>query len=362
MRNLINILSYFIKIPLYILYSIAVYLRNKLYDCKILKSEHFNFPIINVGNITVGGTGKTPHVEYLLSFLYNKYITATLSRGYKRKSKGFRYVNLGDTAYITGDEALQIKQNNKNIIVSLCENRAEGIKRLMYDNKNLQVIILDDAFQHRKIKAGLNIVLVDYNCPIYNDNLLPLGRLRDSKTQIKRAEIVIISKCPDNLQSTDFDNISRRMSLYPYQQLYFTTLEYGNIKSVFSNSNQPDILANKEKEVLAVTGIASPAIFINYVENHFGKTTALKYADHHTFTVSDMQQISKTAHDKYIVLTTEKDSMRLQQLTSIIPAELKKKLFYIPIRIRFLKDEDKFLNYINNYVRENKNNGKLYKK
>ncbi|MDR1056414.1 MAG: tetraacyldisaccharide 4'-kinase [Prevotellaceae bacterium] len=347
-----------IKVPLSVLYGIGVYIRNKLYDWKIFKSVHFEFPVINIGNVMVGGTGKTPHVEFLLSFLTSKYTSAVLSRGYKRKSKGFRYVECTDNIYMAGDEPLQIKQKYPHVTVAVDANRAEGINKLIKDNNAIQLIVLDDAFQHRKITVDLNIILVDYNKPVYTDHFLPWGQLRDNESQLRRAEIVIITKCPDDIQPIDLRMMSN-INVRPCQQLYFTSLEYSEKEPVFNDIDLPDTLLEGEGTVV-VTGIASPAVFLNYVKKCFGKIRPLLYPDHHNFTKADIQQICKEAQKAAIVLTTEKDSIRLRQWGSDIPPEIKAKMFYVPITIKFLKDEDKFIEHIFDYVRTNKSNSRLY--
>lgn len=358
MRFFKCLFTYFIKVPLSALYGLCVYIRNMLYDRGVFKSTKFDIPIINIGNITVGGTGKTPHTEFILSLLSTEYKTATLSRGYKRKSKGFHYVQTTDSADTSGDEPLQIKQKFPDVIVSVEGNRVYAINKLLKDNNGLQVILLDDAFQHRKVNAGLNIVLIDYHRPLYRDHMLPWGRLRDNKSQLKRAEIVIVTKCPGDLQPIDLRMISKYTNLRPYQKLFFTTFEYGEKEPVFTDVELPDLLTGKG--TVAIAGIASPKVFISYVQRCFGNVKPLVFADHHKFTKADIKRICKLAENAAVVITTEKDCMRLRQCAGDIPAEIKSKMFYIPIKVKFLRDEDKFINHILSYVRTNKNDSRLY--
>ena len=353
-----GIFTYLIKVPLSFLYGTGVYVRNKFYDWGIFKSVKINFPIINIGNITVGGTGKTPHVEYILSLL-SKHKIATLSRGYKRQSKGFRYVEINDTAKIAGDEPLQIKQKFPEVKVAVEANRVFGVTKLLDENDDLQAIILDDAFQHRKLSAGLNIILIDYNRPVYRDHLLPWGHLRDNKLQLPRADIFIVTKCPNNLQDIDLRMFRKRMHIRPYQELYFTTLEYGEKRPVFGNSTSPNVLPTGNS-IVTITGIASPSIFIDYVKKHYGETKTMIFPDHHNFTKKDIAQICELARTASMLLTTEKDFIRLQQWENSIPADIKAKIFYIPIKVKFLKNEDKFIKHIFDYVRTNKSNSQLY--
>lgn len=354
-----GIFTYLVKAPLSGLYGLGVYIRNKLYNWKVFKSISFDIPIINVGNITVGGTGKTPHIEYILSILAGKYKVATLSRGYKRKSKGFRYVQDTDTAITVGDEPLQVKQKYPLVTVAVDADRVAGINKLINEIDLLQIVLLDDAFQHRRVKPNLNIVLIDYNRPLYNDKLLPWGNLRDTKSQLCRAEVVVITKCPDDLQPIDLRMITKYTNLRPYQQLYFTTLQYGAKTPVFDNTEFVDTLLQGEGTIV-IAGVASPQPFVNYVRKNFGAVTTILFADHHAFTKSDIKHICEASSKAAIILTTEKDSVRLRQWSTLIPPQIKAKLFYIPIKVRFLKDEDKFIKQIFDYVRTNKSNSRLY--
>lgn len=254
----------FIKInkkllPLSWLYGLGVKFRNTLFDIGVLKSRDFQIPIISVGNITVGGTGKTPHVEYLVRLLKDQFHVAVLSRGYKRKSKGFVLASTKTTMPEIGDEPYQMKQKFPKVTVAVDKNRCQGIDLLADNDKHLDVILLDDAFQHRYVKPGINILLVDYHRLIIYDKLLPAGRLREPMTGKNRADIVIVTKCPTTLKPMEYRVITRAMNLYPYQHLYFTTLEYDELRPMFPQTPKKMTMSQlADKNVLLLSGIASP--------------------------------------------------------------------------------------------------------
>ncbi len=355
--------------PFSLLYGTIVFLRNRLYDLNILKSQEFDVPVISIGNITVGGTGKTPHVEYLVSLLNEKFEVATLSRGYKRKTKGFRWVKTESTAAEVGDEPLQIKNKFPEVTVSVCEKRVDGVEKLL-DPKNTKtpdVILLDDAYQHRKIKPGLNILLIDYNRPITEDKLLPAGRLREGVYQARRANIIVFTKCPDEVTPIMRRIIQNDVGLLPYQTLFFTKLEYDKLVPVFSAKTLGDDFYKEENySVLLVTGIASPKLIRDYLKSFSHKIEELTFADHHNYSEKDIQTIfdkfvSNQSKNK-IVITTEKDAMRFKDFAGM-PEELKNALYYLPIKVNFLDQEKKAFNKkILDYVGENKSNRELYKR
>lgn len=355
--------------PLSWLYGLLVYLRNQAYDLNILKSEEFDVPVISIGNITVGGTGKTPHVEYLLTLLGEKFEVATLSRGYKRKTKGFRWVETHSTAAEVGDEPLQIKNKFPQATVSVCEKRVDGIEKLLHhgSSKSPDVILLDDAFQHRRVRPGLNILLIDYNRPIKDDKLLPLGRLREGVYQMRRANIIIFTKCPDEVTPIRRRILQNDVGLLPYQKLYFTKLEYDKLKPVFSAVDPgKEFYEEKKYTVLLVTGIASPKLIRGYLEKYSNRIENLVFPDHHNYSKKDIQSIiDKFAAIKVenkLIITTEKDSMRLKDFGEF-PEELKNVLYFLPVKVGFLEEEkSSFNNKILNYVGENKSNRELHKR
>jgi len=355
-----------ILIPLSLLYGLIVYIRNRLYDYQILKSAHFNFPIISVGNITVGGTGKTPHIEYLVDLLKSEFMIATLSRGYKRKTKGFILATEKSTAAEIGDEPMQIKQKFPDVQVAVDANRTNGIQKLREIIDGLDVVLLDDAFQHRKVVANLSILLIDYSRPIDKDFMLPFGNLREQTFEKRRAHIIIFTKCPADLKPMDRRILFNKLEAYPFQHVFFTTFKYGLPKSVF---NKGQVISNLEDisgyQVLLLSGIANPKPLKKHIAEKISKNiTDLEYSDHYDFNESDFKNIRRKFDsidsDKKIIITTEKDAMRLQKFSNIAK-DLSDSFFYIPIQVEFLNDRtDNFNQQIIDYVRKNKNHSFLY--
>lgn len=333
------------------LFYLVVKGRHTLYNANILKSHKPSIPTICVGNITVGGTGKTPHIELLIELLSKNYQLAVLSRGYKRKYKGSREVLTSDVYSNVGDEPLQIKQKFPNIPVFVNAKRVEGVAQIAVAYPNVDIILLDDAFQHRKIAAGLNIILIDYNRPIWEDNMLPIGNLRDSYDQISRANVVIITKCPANLSPMDKRILTKKLQLYPYQTLLFSHIEYGQPAPIFPDSKSYE----KSEETIVIAGIAAPQPFINHVKSMNTKVTPLIFPDHHNFTSKDINLIVsefRKKHQSVNLVTTEKDAKRL--LEANLPEEIKNYLYFVPIKARLSDNSDNVLfNKIAKYVKEN---------
>ncbi len=354
-------------LPISFLYGIGVRIRNKLFDLKILKQQEFPIPVICIGNITVGGTGKTPHTEFLIKHLQSQYNVAVLSRGYKRKTKGYILANENSTAETIGDEPFQIKQKFPNVTVAVDENRRRGIKHLLkLEEPRIDVILLDDAYQHRYVKAGLNILLADYNRPICEDKLLPAGRLREPFSSKNRANIVIVTKCGDLIKPIDFNIAAKRLALYPFQRLFFSNFIYGDIHPVFPEYSQGEIKKfslsslNTFDQVLLVSGIANPTPLIAKLKQHNSKVETLIYKDHHNFKSDDIQNIEKRFKqlkgDNNIIITTEKDATRLLNNTHLSD-EVKKDIYYLPIEVDILQNrEEAFLKNILDYVREDQRN------
>ncbi len=364
--------NYMIKLLLYpfsILYGIAVYLRNRLYDLNILKSKEFDVPVISIGNITVGGTGKTPHVEYMVSQLKDRFSVATLSRGYKRKTRGFRWVETSSTVAEVGDEPLQIKRKFPEIMVSVCENRVEGMKKIFHpeNEKIADVVLLDDAFQHRRITPGINILLIDYNRPLKEDMILPAGRLREGAAQMRRANVIIFTKCPGEVTPIMRRIMQKEVRLKPYQELFFTTLVYDKIVPVFSGKElEDDFFQRKEYALLAVTGIASPGVIYKYLEGFTNQMETMLFSDHHHYSEVDVRSIVRKFEglnsDKKIIVTTEKDAMHFREMSGLTE-EFKEVLYYLPVKIKFLEEEGKLFNKkIAGYVGENKSNRELHQR
>ena len=321
-------------------------IRNLFYDMGLMRTTSFDLPIINVGNLSVGGTGKSPHVMYLIDLLKDEKMTCTLSRGYGRKTSGFRIANYDSTVFDIGDEPLQFFRRFKNkILISVCESRVYGVKQLQ-KHYYPQLVILDDAFQHRQIKAGFNILLTDYNQPYFEDYLLPGGDLRESGSGAKRADVIIVTKCPDVIPDQRLMQFHDKIKLNNHQQLFFSKIVYDNVLiGANHNINQVEW---KNKNVVLVTGIANPDSLVKFANDNFNNVLHLKYPDHHNFKDTEIDYIRKrfteTEGDK-IILTTEKDYMRLLEQGS-----LKNDLYYLPIRIE-LDDKEKFNQTILDYVR-----------
>ena len=360
----------FIKInewllPLSWLYGLGVKIRNMLFEIGILHSESFDVPVISVGNITVGGTGKTPHVEYLIDLLKDKAKVAVLSRGYKRRTRGFVIADDKATVRTVGDEPLQMKRKYGNdITVAVDRKRCHGIRQLISEENDIDVILLDDAFQHRYVKPGVNILLVDYHRLIIYDKLLPAGRLREPLSGKNRADIVIVTKCPHDLKPMEYRVITKAMNLFPFQRLYFTCLDYKNITPVFGGEERPLDSIGKDCHILLLTGIASPRQMIEDLSPRCSNITPLTFGDHHAFTSSDVNLINNkfAAMPKpKMIITTEKDATRLIGLEGL-GEEVRSAMYALPVKIRFmLEQEESFNEKIIGYVRKNSRNSILAK-
>ena len=348
--------------PLSWIYGLGVDIRNALFDMGALPSVSYDIPIINVGNITVGGTGKTPTVEYLIRLLNGKYRVAVLSRGYKRRSKGYILSTTASTIEEIGDEPWQIKQKFPDVIVAVDANRRRGIERLMTDEatKDVEVILLDDAFQHRYVKAGHNILLVDYHRIISDDCLLPAGRLRERPSASTRASTIIVTKCPRHINAMGFRVILSALNIRPYQQLFFSTFTYETMHQLWGNGTlEPETLRKDNTHVLLLTGIAGPRQMEQDVRRFVQHVNPLTFPDHHYFTRHDAEAINKALQDlpqPHIIITTEKDAARLLHLEGL-SEEVKQCTYVLPIGISIMRDEkEKFDKMINDYVQENKRN------
>jgi len=347
--------SFFLKsfrillFPFALLYWLGVAIRNWLYNIKVFKSSSFGLPLICVGNLTVGGTGKSPMVEYLVGLLKDKYKIATLSRGYKRKTKGYTLANENTTALEIGDEPMLFHIKFPDVPVAVAEERLDGISQILHDKPGMQAIILDDAFQHRAVKAGLNIILTDCNNLFTRDFYLPTGDLRDQKSSYKRAEIIVVTKCDPGLTREGRKKITKEINPKPGQTVFFTAIEYGAVYDIITKKNYR---LTDSTEVLLVTGIANPKPLKEMLEKTCKTYSMLQYPDHHIFTIDDLQEIKKRfkqmeAAEK-IVLTTEKDAVRLVKFDGQL-ADLP--LYVVPIRHDFLFGEEaKFNELVINFI------------
>ncbi|TKK71811.1 tetraacyldisaccharide 4'-kinase [Ilyomonas limi] len=324
-------------LPFALLYGLVIAMRNWLYDKKVLRSATFNFPLICVGNLSVGGTGKSPMVEYLVELLQSRFKVATLSRGYKRKTKGYGLANETTTALEIGDEPMQFHLKFPQVAVAVGEERLVAIPQLLHDRPGTEVIILDDAFQHRAISAGLNILLTDYNNLFYNDWFLPTGDLRDERRSYKRAHIIVVTKCPATLGTDEKNKIVKQIKLQEQQHLFFTAIQYGQPYHIITK--QP-IGITAQQEVLLVCGIANPQPLKDYLTAQVASFTELSYSDHHIFTIDDLKEMRK----KYgqlqgintFILTTEKDAVRLLKFSEAL-RDLP--LYVLPVKHQFLFGE-----------------------
>ena len=355
-------------LPLSWFYGLGVGFRNLLFEMNILKSHSYKTPVISVGNITVGGTGKTPHVEYLIKLLKGFTHVAVLSRGYKRKSKGFLLATADTPIYDIGDEPYQIKQKYPEIEVAVDKKRTRGIDNLIsgnYTQQEVDAILLDDAFQHRHVKPGLNILLVDYHRLIIYDKLLPAGRLREPVKGKNRADIVIVTKCPTTLNPMEFRVLTKQMNLYPYQQLYFTTIKYEPLFPLFDGTERFGKLEDlADKNILLLTGIASPKQIYYDLKPHANSLQPLRYGDHHNFRKKDITRINAefdALPSPKLIITTEKDAVRLKDVEGLSP-EARQNLYVLPISIKFmLEGEESFNEKIIGYVHKNSRNSILAK-
>ena len=359
-------------LPLSWLYGLGVGFRNLLFEMGILKSRPYSTPVISVGNITVGGTGKTPHVEYLIRLLKDQAKVAVLSRGYKRKTSGFVLAGDDATVRTIGDEPYQMKTKFPDITVAVDKKRTRGIEKLTSGGyvKDIDVILLDDAFQHRYVKPGINILLVDYHRLIIYDKLLPAGRLREPVVSKNRADIVIVTKCPKDLKPMEFRVITKAMGLYPYQQLFFSTHEFGTLRPVFPTAPNAEISQTlseslADKNVLLLTGIASPEQMLIDLKTYAKEVTPLAFSDHHDFKKKDVDRINEAFNalpSPKLIVTTEKDETRLKQVDGLSD-EVKSRLYVLPIKIQILLEQENTFNQsIINYVRKNSRNSILAKK
>ena len=353
--------------PVSLVYRCITSVRNKCYDLNILKSTEFELPVISVGNITAGGTGKTPHVEYLLHLLTPKFQVAFLSRGYRRKTKGFvlagREANPGNI----GDEPYQIYKKFSNVRVAVDEDRIHGINRLLEKDPNLSCVVLDDAFQHRRLRAGVSIVLIDYYRPLHKDYILPMGDLRESRFGIHRANIVIVTKVPHKIKPIEKRLWIKELNLFPYQFLYFTSIEYGKLIPVFNSkqkSLKPEELDKKKTKILLVTGIANAKPLAEKLAACCKSFEHISYPDHHEYRLSDIKNLMARYHsiqaDEKIIITTEKDAGKLEAMGELV-SDLREKMYYLPLKIVFLDQKGKeFDANIHDFVAKNKRISRLH--
>lgn len=356
--------------PFSLLYGIISYIRNRLYDMGVFPAKAKNVAVIAVGNLTVGGTGKTPHTEFIIAELQSLFRVAVLSRGYKRKTKGFQLADENAKASTIGDEPFQIYLKYGNNPVAVCENRNTGVNRLLDLYPQLDLVVLDDAFQHRRIKAGLSILLTDYNRLFTRDFLLPGGNLRESKKESKRSDIIIVTKCPKDISPIEMRVIEHEVKPSMYHSVFFSTFIYDEPMPVFIRYADPmwqfKTIQQKQASVLLVTGIVSPQMIINHLKEYTDDIKHLRFKDHHEFSAKDIKLIEKKFYEipnqEKFILMTEKDAARLVN-NPIVPNSLKYHLYTLPIRVAILNNkESKLIKKITDYVAEDSRNRFLSKK
>ncbi|MBW1657801.1 tetraacyldisaccharide 4'-kinase [Flavobacterium quisquiliarum] len=331
-----------ILFPFAVLYGFITSIRNFLFDKGILKSTSFDLPVIAVGNLSVGGTGKTPQIEYLIRLLADKYKVATLSRGYKRKSEGFVLADKNSNAEILGDEPFQFYQKFPNVMVAVDANRTNGIQQLLSQNEKSEVILLDDAYQHRKVKAGFYILLTAYDDLYADDFMLPTGNLRESRSGAERANVIVITKCPKVLSEEKQAEIRLKLKLNCSQQIFFTFIDYD--EEIYGSKEKIEVDEIKSEAKLLLAGIAKPKPFFDFLKNE--NDECLTFPDHHHFSDDDLETILAKANGKKII-TTEKDYVRLKD------SKLVSQLYYLPIKSTFINHKQNFDGSILNYVEKN---------
>ena len=324
--------------PFSLIFAAIIWVRNKLFDKGFLSSSSFNLPIVNIGNLSAGGTGKSPMVEFLLHHFQHQAKLAVLSRGYKRKTRGYALASAATTALDIGDEPMQFYKKFPDVAIAVGEERIVAIPQLLHDRPETEVVILDDAFQHRYVNAGLNILLTDYNNLFTRDWFLPTGDLRDLKSSYKRAHVIVVTKCPPGLTLNERDAIASEIAPLPHQQLFFTVIEYGEPYHIITR--QPCNIG-EETEVLLTTGIANPRPLKKYLQETCSIYYEMSYSDHHVFSIDDWKDIARRfdslTAEKKIILTTEKDAVRLIKFSH----SLADYPFYVlPIRVSFLFEEE----------------------
>jgi len=341
-----------ILFPFTIIYGLVIRLRNAMYDTGIVRSSSFNVPVISVGNLTVGGAGKTPHIEYLIRLLKDHIYVATLSRGYKRKTKGFRMVDLNNNATQSGDEPLQFKRKFNNVTVAVAESRSFGIPLIMQRAPQTQVILLDDAFQHRSVKPGLNILLTEYDLPYTKDLLIPAGRLREHVSSAIRADIVIVSKCPAEISISDRVEFEAALKLEPTQKLFFSYYHYMTPYFIFDKDVKKPLA--RDVKVVVLAAIAKMDYMLSYLDQNAEVINTVKFEDHHYFSEQEMGRLSlmmdEYKEEEIIIVTTEKDAIRLELHKDYI-LEQALAIFVLPIEVKFhFSGSDDFDRYTKDYL------------
>jgi len=340
----------YLLFPFSITYSCITAFRNLLFDYGIFKSKTYNIPIICIGNLSVGGTGKTPHTQYIINLLKSKYQVAILSRGYGRKGSTLQYVKETSKVSLVGDEPLQLKQNNPNCLVVVEKIRNKGVQQILKDYPETKVILLDDGYQHRWIKSGINILITPYSSPYYKDYHMPVGNLRESKKGAERADAIIFSKTPENSNPTQRKGMIEQLHLFAHQQAYFSRINYSTWKCIKTNK---EFNPNEKESITLVSGIVNCDPLVQYLQEKGHTVNHVKFADHHNYNSNDidniLKQYNKDSSTKKLILTTEKDATKLRAFEGKFN---KVSAYYIPIEIDF-EQKERFDKQILDYVAQN---------
>ncbi len=355
-----------VLLPFSWLYGLVIWIRNQLYDNDLFPAFTFPVPTISVGNLTVGGTGKTPHSEYLLNLLNKEHKTAYLSRGYKRTTREFKVVDASSTSAEVGDEALQTKLRFPETTVAVDRKRANGIRELMKLAPRIQVIVLDDAYQHRSVQTGLSLLLTDFNRPFLEDRLLPAGLLREPARNRNRADVILVSKTPETLKPMELREIAMKMNLALGQHLFFTSIAYESLVPVFPKAPEKSLAGLKNNSgILLVCGVAQPDPLIAFAREITDRLEILRFPDHQRYTETHVEQImTRIIHrtepgELLTLITTEKDAVKLKELD--FPPQVRSCMYAVRIGIRFLNnDKEEFDKIVKTYVESNKRSNILY--
>lgn len=342
MRNLL--------LPFSWIFRLIITLRNFFYDAGWLRSFKFDFPVICIGNLSTGGTGKTPHLLFIANLLQQQGQGAVISRGYRRKSKGFILATSQSLVEDIGDEPKLIKQKNPQLEVAVCENRFMGITMLLQQSESIQYVLMDDGFQHRKVRAGYNIILSAYNKLFIDDRMLPAGNLREPKSSLQRADMVIITKCPPDMPKREAAELRTRLQLLPAHKLFFTSLHYDSLQPLFSHLQNPQFASYNK--CLLVSGIASDTHLVTYLKSRYKKLERMAFPDHHYYSLQNLQTIKSKYTDGTILITTEKDAMRFMEQQEWI-TQLDLRFYVLPVKVAFLFDgADECIADIQHYIHQ----------
>lgn len=354
-----KLLRKIIGFPFALIWDLIATIRNFLYDRNILSGQTFDLPVIGVGNLVMGGTGKTPHIEYLLKTLEGKEKAGVLSRGYKRKTSGYIFASTQSTVKQIGDEPLQFKLKHPHIPVAVSENRVLGIPQLLMDAPEISVILLDDVFQHRAVKPGLNILLTDYQNPYFDDMVFPSGNLRESNRGRKRADIIILTKCPADLSTQEAKEIKKKLKAQNHQNVYFSYFHYGRPYSFLKRGTVLEDV--DDLEILIVTGIAKPEYLKNYLNHRYKKAFLFDFEDHHAFSERDVYQMAEAfqnlGNTSKAIFITEKDAVKLISFSKLFH-ELNLPVYVQPVEVGILFQQggqlnEEVLNFVQNFHNAN---------